>query len=488
MGNSVISVGTRHVKVWRLEHAESISPTKGRADALRGSEMPPSSPVPKALAGRNCLLGSLMDAVFTTVVAIADEKAIICTEHGDICLLDDTDQNQRIEKLTHVDFKVICVSVCKSRDTIVVAGSDGRFKIMSVDDLEKHEDNNNTFSEISTALNLRADDAPRPLLDILAVGFLGQDRLIMMDASHTMFVRDAQNLHGNQATTLKEIAAHDSPILGVNALQRPNKRDADFFTWSSQGTALFWKLDGTCMYRLDMPLSHEDSINDNGPNELKVVRALLNLEYLVFGDKYGNVGLSLQSSRPLKAHDGEVSDICTTQQDDVSGLVATCGRDRNLQLFQLENGALSHLQTMDDDHAASVTSVMFLHSGSTLISASADRTVVIRTVTSVKERMAAIPVKVLTLKSSPVAIAPYPREPEKLAISTMDRQILCFSIKSGQLIQSYKATDATCRESVTVSTMVVQILNDEAIQAPVIFGCVFSRPNSHFCLLCEVIA
>ena len=486
MGSSVISVGTRHVKVWRLEHAESISPTKGRADALRGSEMPPSSPVPKALAGRNCLLGSLMDAVFTTVVAIAHEKAILCTEHGDICLLDDTDQNQRIEKLTHVDFKILCISVHKSRDSIVVAGSEGRFKIMSVHDLEKHK-GNITSSEISTASNSRVDDAPRPLLDILAVGFLGQDRLLMMDASHTMFVREAQILQDNQATILKEIAAHDSPILGVNALQRPNKRDADFLTWSSQGTALFWALDGTCTYRVDIPLSREVSFDDNGPNELKVVRAFLNLEYLVFGDKYGNVGLSLQSSRPLKAHDGEVSDICTTQQDDVSGLAATCGRDRNLQLFQLENGALSHLQTMDDDHAASVTSVMFLHDGSTLISASADRTVVIRTIASIKERMAAIPVKVLTLKSSPVAFAPYSREPEKLVISTMDRQILCFNIKSGQLIHSYKATDATCRESVTVSTMVVQILNDEAIQAPVIFGCVFFRPSSPFCFFCEVI-
>lgn len=479
MGSSVISVGTRHVKVWRLEHAECISPTKGRADALRGFEMPPSSPIPKALAGRNCLLGSLMDAVFTTVVAIAHEKAILCTENGDICLLDDTDQNQRIEKLTSVDFKILCVSFCKIRDTIVVAGSEGRFKIISMVELEKHGDTTISF-EISAASSSRADKAPRPLSDILAVGFLGQDRLIMMDASHTMFLRDAPNLHDGQATILKEVAAHGSPILGVNALQRPNKRDADFLTWSSQGTALFWALDGTCMSKLDIPLSQEVSISDSDPNELKVVRASLNLDYLIFGDKYGNVGLSLKSSRPLKAHDGEVNDLCTTQQDDVSGLVASCGRDRNVQLFQLKNGVLSHLQTMDDDHAASVSSLMFLDDGSTLMSASADRTVVIRTIATVKDRVAAVPVKVLSLKSSPAAFAPMPREPEKLVISTMDKQILYFNIKSGQLIQSYKATDVACRESVTVSAMVVQILNDEAFQAPIIFGCVFSRPNSPF--------
>ena len=483
MGSSVISVGTRHVKVWRLEHAESISPTKGRADALRGLEMPPSSPVPKALAGRNCLLGSLMDAVFTTVVAIANEKAILCTENGDICLLDDTDQNQRIERLTRVDFRILCVSVCKLQDTIVVAGSEGRFKIISMDELEAYEDTT-TSTKISITSNPRADNAPRPLPDILAVGFLGQHRLVMMDASHTMFLKDAQNLDDNdQATILKQIPAHDSPILGVNALQRPNKRDADFLTWSSQGTALFWALDGTCMGKLDLLFSQEVSISDNDPNELKVVRASLNLDCLIFGDKYGNIGLSLKSNRPLRAHDGEVSDICITQQDDGSGLVASCGRDRALQLFHFESGVLRHLQTMDDDHAASVSSVAFLDDGSTLMSASADRTVVIRTIATVKERMAAIPVKVLTLKSSPVAFAPMPREPEKLVISTMDRQILYFNMRSGQLLQSYKATDVACRESVMISSMVVQVLNDEAIQAPVIFGCVFSRPNFPFCRL-----
>ena len=479
MGSSVISVGTRHVKVWRLEHAESISPTKGRADALRGLEMPPSSPVPKALAGRNCLLGSLMDAVFTTVVAIAHEKAILCTEHGDICLLDDTDQNQRIEKLTSVDFKILCVSVCQLRDTIIVAGSEGRFKIISMDELEKHEDT--TTSKISFVSSSSVGNAPRPLSDILAVGFLGQDRLVMMDASHTMFLRDAQNLDNDQATILKEIAAHDSPILGINALQRPNKRDADFLTWSSQGTARFWALDGTCTCKLEIPLSQEFSSSDNDPNELKVVRPSLNLDCLIFGDKYGNVGLSLKSSRLLKAHEGEVSDICITQQDEGTGLVASCGRDRNLQLFQLESGVLSHLQTMDDDHAASVSSVMFLDHGSTLISASADRTVVIRTIASVKERIAAIPVKVLTLKSSPLAFAPMPREPEKVVISTMDRQILCFNMRTGQFIQGYKASDAACRESVTVSSMVVQTLDGGTIQAPVIFGCVSSVPGSPFC-------
>lgn len=77
MGTSVISVGTRHVKVWRHD-PEPASPTKGRSELIKGYEIPPASPVPKAFSGRNCILGSLIDAVFTSVVAISQSKAILC--------------------------------------------------------------------------------------------------------------------------------------------------------------------------------------------------------------------------------------------------------------------------------------------------------------------------------------------------------------------------------------------------------------------------
>ena len=77
MGNSVVSVGLRHVKVWRIEQTERASPTKGRIDAIIGHDVSPSSPVPKALSGRNCLLGPLMEANFTSVVGVSQDKSIL---------------------------------------------------------------------------------------------------------------------------------------------------------------------------------------------------------------------------------------------------------------------------------------------------------------------------------------------------------------------------------------------------------------------------
>ena len=473
MGSSVISVGIRHVKVWRLEHAEHISPTKGRADVIRGSELPPSSPVPRALSGRNCLLGSLVDAVFTTVVAVSQEKAILCTESGDICILDDTDQNQRIEKVARVDFRVLCISIGQDRDSVIVAGSEGNIKILSVQELEKSE-GPTAQPEVSFGLCSGSDQVQKSLPDVLAVGCLSKGQLITIDASHTICLRNVKDLRNHEPTImLQQVSAHASSILGVSALQQPNKQAADFFTWSSQGTALFWTLDGTCTYRLEIPLNQEASTGDSDANELKILRTFLINDLFVFGDKHGNIGIALKPDQTVKVHNGEINDIAVTRWSS-NTLIASCGRDRNLQLFQEENGILSLLQTMENEHAASITSLLFLDNGASLISASADRTIVIRTIASVKDQTAACAIKVLTLKSSPVAFAPMPSEPETLVISTMDRQILHFNMKSGHLIQSYKATDMTCRESVTLSSMVVEVVNDEIFRTPIIFGWVFS--------------
>lgn len=471
MGNSVISVGTRHVKVWRLDHTESVSPTKSRPDLIKGLEIPPSSPAPKAFSGRNCLLGSLIDAVFTSVVAISQDKAILCTEQGDICMLDDADQEQRLEKVAQVDFSVFCVSVGTSRDCIIVAGSEGRIKVLPIQDLEKSETDPDMINN-SSRTSPTTVDAGGWSPDILAIGSLSMGRLFTVDRNHTMCVKKVEKVEEQDPRTiLKQIDAHDTAVLGVSALQQPNKYGADFFTWACQGTALFWKLDGICTHRLEIPLVQETTPEIGDVNELKVLRASSSDDLFVFGDKFGNIGISLDSEQTVRAHNGEINDLVIVQRENDCTLMASCGRDRILQLFQLEGRTLSLLQTMEDEHAASVNSLLFLNNGSTLVSASADRTVVIRTIAPAKRQIAAYVVtRVLTLKSTPVAFAPLPGEARTLIISTMDRQLLRFNMENGHLIQSFKANDFAGRDPVIVSSAIIQNLNTEAFQAPVLFG------------------
>ena len=470
MGNSVVSVGTRHVKVWRVDHTESVSPTKNRPDLIKGLEIPPSSPAPKAFSGRNCLLGSLIDAVFTSVVAVSQDKAILCTEQGDICVLDDADQEQRLEKVAQVDFSPFCVSVGTSKDSIIVAGAEGRIKVLSIQDLEKSEPDPDMINNSSRTSRTTVDTGGGSP-DILAIGTLSMGRFFTVDRNHTMSVKKVENVEEQDPRTiLKQIDAHDTAVLGVSALQQPNKFGADFFTWACQGTALFWKLDGTCTHRLEIPLDQEDTPEIGDVNELKVLRASSSDDLFVFGDKLGNIGISLDSEQTVRAHNGEINDLVIVHRENDCTLMASCGRDRILQLFQLEGRTLSLLQTMEDEHAASVNSLLFLDGGSTLLSASADRTVVIRTIAPAKRQIAAYVVtRVLTLKSSPVAFAPLPGEARNLIISTMDKQILRFN-ETGHLIQSFKANDFAGRDPVIVSSAIIQNLNTEAFQAPVLFG------------------
>ena len=96
---------------------------------------------------------------------------------------------------------------------------------------------------------------------------------------------------------------------------------------------------------------------------------------------------------------------------------------------------------------------------------------VVRTVALLKgKKTACIPVRVLTLKSSPIALTPMPGESNVLVVSTMDRQFLSFNIQSGNLNQSVKATDAANRDSATVSAMIITNMNNEGFRSPVIFG------------------
>lgn len=409
----------------------------------------------------------------TSLEHIADSRIYSGTEQGDICLLDDGDQSQRLEKVAHVDFRVLCVSVGASQDSVIVAGSEGRVKILLLQDLERSE-------VILDPADLSSRSSPTPgnvgfrrtLPSILAVGYLCKDRIFTVDSAHTLCIRSVEQAEDEDPTKcLKQIAAHDSAVLGVSVLRQPNSQAADFFTWSSQGTALFWTLDGTCTYTLEVSLDQESISEFGDANELKVLRASPTDGLFVFGDKYGNIGIPVPSGQTTKAHNGEINDLAVVKVEHEHTLVASCGRDRILQLFQLQDGALRLLQTIENEHAASINNLLFLNNGSTLVSSSADRTVVIRTLALVQGQDAAyIPTKILTLKSSPVALTHTPDESKQLIVSTMDRQILTFDIDTGHLIQSFKATDFQGRDAVIVGSMTSQNVDTEASKALVIFG------------------
>ena len=96
-----------------------------------------------------------------------------------------------------------------------------------------------------------------------------------------------------------------------------------------------------------------------------------------------------------------------TAKSELFDLTCTCGRDRTLQLFGRNAHDIKLIQTLDD-HAASVTDLMFHDEGSTLISISSDRTVLVRKAAyGGNGSIAFLQVRAITLKASPVSVSTF---------------------------------------------------------------------------------
>ena len=288
MGSCVISFGIRHVKVWRLERATPSSPSKTRLDLENNLAGPLGSPTPRTFCGRNCLLGELINATFTAAVAISDSKAILCTAQGEICLLDDTDRTQRLEKVARVDFRVHCITFDGNEDLVWVAGEGGVTSAITLDDLTKANKSSPLNATSSSLQSNHASNVEKGS-STLALATI-RKRIISIDANHVIEIRTAEEI--NKAWTLstrsKRLPAHESAVLGVRSLIPKSEQDApDFLTFSAKGTVLFWLLNGTCTGSLVIPLERLGCLENGDTNEVKTVVPFDGDSYLVSGDKSG---------------------------------------------------------------------------------------------------------------------------------------------------------------------------------------------------------
>lgn len=255
--------------------------------------------------------------------------------------------------------------------------------------------------------------------------------------------------------------AHRDSVLGVRLLG-PNSIGADFFSWDSAGNVLFWDLEGQCKGSFQINLEQAGSGDEDVVNQCLAVRASVGGTFFVAGDKYGVLRIldtpDYACSFMAKAHNSDIEDIAIHEGKDMT-LVATCGRDRTVQLFRKMNETWVLLQTMDE-HTGSVGRVCFCDDGDKIMSSSSDRTIQIRQIVSREiggqEVIAAIPIRVITLKATPVSMALSSNDPATsslVVVSTMDRTVATFEISSGKLISSFKASDGEGNDAVVMDSL-----------------------------------
>lgn len=249
----------------------------------------------KTLPGRNCLLESLLEANFTSVVAVAPSKAIVASDKGQLCLIDDSDGSQRFVQVAEAGIAVTSMTADLT-DRLHLASSQGGLKtlnISAITDLSTPPPSPSIRVE-SPTITLTTDSSK-----IEAIGSL-LEYLITVDSQNSIRLSElcAPDDPSIVGDVVIKLPAHGDPVLGVASLPKANTTGASFYTWSTGGTVLFWTPEGTHKETLEVPLEQMND-TDVGGNELKAVTSSVDANFLITGDKYGVVRYAICFSRIL---------------------------------------------------------------------------------------------------------------------------------------------------------------------------------------------
>lgn len=218
-------------------------------------------------------------------MAVAPLKAVVASDKGQLCLIDDSDGTQRFVKVAETGIAVTSMTT-DSTERLHLASSQGGLKtlsISSITDISSPPPSPSPRTE-SPTITLATDSSK-----IEAIGSL-VDYLITVDSQNSIRLSElcAPDDHSIVGDVVMKLPAHGDPVLGVASLAKANTTGASFYTWSTGGTVLFWTPEGTHKETLEVPLE-QMSDADIGSNELKAVASSTDAKFLITGDKYGVV-------------------------------------------------------------------------------------------------------------------------------------------------------------------------------------------------------
>lgn len=280
---SSFRTGLRHIKVWRLPTVvRPASPTKTRLNAEGAGPSP--SPAPKALSGRNCLLGALGDNAFTCVNSISFHEAVIGTDSGAVCFLDDREGSQKMTRVKQVGFAITSLAVDFDQEAVWLGGRGRQMQRVSFQLLRSSGSSPMSPARLEKYVPDNKSKAPA----ITCMGSLNT-HLVTVESTRAIHVYPIDTLreNGEQEEGEASMPAHRDPILGICRMDFPNDMSADFFTWSRNGSVNFWDAQGKCRGSKNIDLDQFPGSDDDTTNELKVLRTAENTDWFVSGDKLG---------------------------------------------------------------------------------------------------------------------------------------------------------------------------------------------------------
>ncbi|KAK7724219.1 hypothetical protein SLS64_000553 [Diaporthe eres] len=352
LGSTLISFGTRHVKAWKVvdEVQRPPSPPKRTLTPQEAQ---------KTLIGRNVLLGSLLEASFTCAIPCDEAHALLCSDAGDICILDDSTGQIKLTPAAETGFPVAC---CTIRGSIaLLGGRDGQFVTLDVNTLS---------TEAATTSAPKLAKGESGLSGFSVMGVI-QDQLVTIDSERSIEIWEADQLPNKSAQQSMPIrlAGQSDPVLGVQPLTMSDETDLAFFTWSKSGKVLLWDLDGIVKHSFDIPVDDCHLGNETDPqNQLCVVRADCDGRIFASGDKavYELVtkqgeadSLAAIYSRSISLKASPVSMVL----DSDCRSIFVSSLDRSICRFDIESGRQTNTFKCTDENGTENAVVDSLHFG-----------------------------------------------------------------------------------------------------------------------------
>ncbi|KAK3713657.1 hypothetical protein LTR37_008351 [Vermiconidia calcicola] len=456
VNRSLFTIGLRFVKFWRPDEdtggdRRTFEPTANMATPRhKGLDFGNSimSPKQKVLFGKNCLLGELIDANFVVAVPISNDRAIVCAQSGEICLVDDCQNTQSLTIVAFADFRISAAAA--DTESLVVMGSTGKSKRFKLCDLETPIDTKATGRQTTSPSKLQSPHAA----STIAMAIIGDTSVELNSRREIQLTRSQSSSEGDAEIASLQLAAHNDAVLGVKQFTCEALPGAAFLSFSNNGSIQVWSLQGERVAGFQAPLGTSPEMYDV-TNELRAVAPLANTTFLAAGDKYGTVSVLDVSTglvvTQVRAHSSEVIDIVAFERSGTQ-MLATGSRDRTVQLFTFNDGQLELLQTMDE-HAAAVNGLLIAEQGNLLLSCSADRTIVIRQAMRRGDKPSAVAFtirKTMMLKSSPTSMCLIAGHDDVL-VSTVDRSIARYDTRSGHAGFTFKCSDTEGGDTAALS-------------------------------------
>lgn len=278
LGKNLVTVGTRHVKVWTVEATiTQESGNKPLADQLNTLSLNS----PRTLSGHNCLLGSLLDKTFTAVVAIADDKAVVCSEDGHICLLENAEASARLSFVGDAGFQIYSATLL-SPSLLLVGGHNGKMRLFGLQKMLSAPGDGERMG-YDQGIQVTVGQTSN---SIIAMGFLGS-QVIILDDKRTIQTLSCDPT-GTIESKVRTVSAHGGTPTGSLSLPQPNQLYSAFITWALNGNVLFWDQSGGLKHKANIILKYEQVEDGDYPNELRVVRMMdFECTRILSGDRHG---------------------------------------------------------------------------------------------------------------------------------------------------------------------------------------------------------